>query len=181
MTQIWMQGEPGGLHHCEPRDGTHPVLPPVQRPVLLLPHWWPMSWCLILLTHKGESYFLKTFTLSSIVRKITSIPVMRVKEMFVFLGGRCKPGFPWRSCWHPFPCCRHCRVLPGNLRLHFSYAITSSSKNNDQFCFSALLKVLPHSSTGLINSLLKVHRDKTGPTQSFEASQLEQYPFPCWD
>ena len=57
---FWMQGEPGGLHHCEPRDGTHPVLPSVQRPILLLPHWWPMSWCLILLTHKGESYFLKT-------------------------------------------------------------------------------------------------------------------------
>ena len=33
-----MQGKPGGLHHCEPRDGAHPVLPPVQRPVLLLPH-----------------------------------------------------------------------------------------------------------------------------------------------
>ena len=30
------QGQPGGLHHGEPRDGPHPVLPPVRRPELLL-------------------------------------------------------------------------------------------------------------------------------------------------
>ena len=44
--------------------------------------------------------------------------------------------------------------------------------------FPALLKMLPHSCTGLVNSLLKVHWNKTGWTQSFEASQQEQYLFP---
>ena len=72
-----LQGEPGRLHHCEPRDGSHPVLPPVQWPVLLLPNWWLFTLSCYFILLRGELGERRTtwinFLLSSTVHNNSDV------------------------------------------------------------------------------------------------------------